>query len=275
MEATPTVPTETELRGYLDFAEETAYTAGDIMLKYFDADVMKRTKSDNTIVTIADEEINEMVIERGNHAYPDASILGEEASDMKEGSEDVWVCDPIDGTYNFANGLPISVFSLALTRNGKPIVGTVFDPFMNRLYSAALGQGAYLNHDPIHVNDELWINRQRVGMSGAKHSQLDMAGVLGRMLHLNDMRPLYLVCSVQEAMMVATGKMVGSIYSGTKAHDVAASKIIVEEAGGMATDLKGRDQRYDCDVRGTLMSNARVHNQMIDLIWPYLADKQY
>ena len=99
---------------YLEFTKNLAKEAEEIALRYFSFEVENTWKEDNTPLTKADTEINDLVIKRINEAYPEHSIYGEEKSDIKENSQYIWVCDPIDGTMAFSCGLPIFVFSIAL-----------------------------------------------------------------------------------------------------------------------------------------------------------------
>ena len=141
------------MQEYLDFAKEIANKAKEIMIKYFYEDNQASYKSDQTIVTIADKEINDYLIKRVKETYPDHSVDGEENQFGK--SKYVWVCDPIDGTAMYARHIPVSVFSLALVVDGKSVLGVIYDPFTDYLYSAIEGGGAYLNDKPMHVNDIL------------------------------------------------------------------------------------------------------------------------
>ena len=138
---------------WLDFAKSVALEAGDIMRKYFGKKPDSHLKANNTIVTIADEEINDLVIKRITERYPVHDIDGEEAS-QRRGSKYVWACDPIDGTASFIMGLPVSVFSLALVIDGQPEVGVIYAPFSDHLYWASRGRGAYMNSRPIHVSQD-------------------------------------------------------------------------------------------------------------------------
>src|SRR6185437_220297 len=95
---------------YLDFAKSLAQEAGQIMLEYFKPDVQHHLKEDKTIVTIADEKINRLVINKVEKVFPDHSVLGEEASNTKT-HEYAWICDPIDGTNPYSKGIPVSTFS--------------------------------------------------------------------------------------------------------------------------------------------------------------------
>src|SRR5882757_6693524 len=138
---------------YLQFAKQLAYDAGAIMKKYFGKQPAHEYKEDETIVTIADKEVNSLVIDRVKEAYPDHAVDGEEESFTND-TEYVWVCDPIDGTNPFAMELPVSVFSLALVIDGQPVVGVIYDPFCDKLYSAAIGNGAFVGDKPLSVSKQ-------------------------------------------------------------------------------------------------------------------------
>jgi myo-inositol-1(or 4)-monophosphatase len=102
---------------------------------------------------MAHTKINDFVIREVKRQFPKHGVHGEEASFAPE-REFVWVCDPVDGTMPFSIGLPISTHSLALTKNGVPMLGVVYEPFADRLYTAIKGEGAYLNSKPIHVSNK-------------------------------------------------------------------------------------------------------------------------
>ena len=135
---------------YLNFAIDIANHAKQIMLKYFNADNGACYKEDNTIVTNADKEINHYLIERVNEVYPNHSVDGEEEKYIS--GEYKWICDPVDGTAMYARGIPVSVFSLALAHEGVPLLGVVYDPFTDNLYTAIKGRGAFKNNKKIEVN---------------------------------------------------------------------------------------------------------------------------
>jgi fructose-1,6-bisphosphatase/inositol monophosphatase family enzyme len=145
-----------EYKEALEFAKRLAGEAQEIALKYFSFETDTTWKEDNTPLTVADTEINDLVIKRVNEAYPEHSIYGEEKSDKKEGSKYIWVCDPIDGTMAFSCGLPIFVFSIALVdqSNGLPILGLINDPVMKNMYWAHKGSGAYRNGKKIFVSKD-------------------------------------------------------------------------------------------------------------------------
>ena len=139
---------------YLEFAKGLAKEAEEIALRYFSFETETTWKGDDTPLTKADTEINDLVIKRINETYPEHSIYGEERSEIKENSKYIWVCDPIDGTAGFSCGLPIFVFSIALVdqSNGLPILGLINDPVMKNMYFAYKGSGAYRNGKKIFVS---------------------------------------------------------------------------------------------------------------------------
>lgn len=252
---------------YLEFAKSLAYQAGDIMLAYFKVGVDNQLKADKSPVTEADIKINDLVIKAVNSKYPEHSILGEEASHIKEGSQYVWVCDPIDGTIPFTHGIPTNMFSLALVKDGEPTLGVLYDPYMERLYSAEKNNGAFLNETAIVVNNKRDPNELRVGLSSPPRSRsfCDM-GRLQANLYKKGIRFFYFGSTTYETALVASGQITASIFSGKTAHDIAAAKIIVEEAGGKVTDLQGNEQRYDKPINGAIVSNGEAHKALLELI---------
>ncbi len=256
---------------YLTFAKELATEAGKIMRRYFQAEDNSITrKDDQTYLTIADTSINELVIKSVKESYPDHGVLGEEAS-YKPDRDLIWVVDPIDGTMAYTFGITNNVFVLVLTNQGQPILGVVYDPYLNRLFWAEKGHGAFLREKQLHVND-LSLEDGVVGCSGKLSKIIDSPSThseIERRAH----RIISMGCVVYEGMLVASGQLVAHIVSGSGAHDCVASKLFVEEAGGKVTDLLGNNQLYNQPVRGILASNGRVHNQLLEIIKNNLIEK--
>ena len=146
---------------YLNFAKEMCKMAGEVMKKYFYQDSGISYKGDRTIVTLADKEINHILIEKVKEKFPNHSVDGEEEKFGE--SKYVWVCDPVDGTAMYARHIPVAVFSLALVVDGVTEVGVVYDPFLDNLYSAVKGQGAYCNNKKITVNDFTLEDERSIG----------------------------------------------------------------------------------------------------------------
>ncbi|MCA9385551.1 inositol monophosphatase [Candidatus Dojkabacteria bacterium] len=245
---------------------DIALYAGEIMLDNFSFQTQTDYKADNSPITIADTTINSYVINQIQEKFPEHSIYGEEQSMYVEGSEYLWVCDPIDGTIPFSRGIPTNVFSLALVKDELPILAVVYDPYTKRLYSAEKGKGAFVNNEPLHVS---------------KKTKLDHTTIVSAPTWPNmqfptyDLHP-YIVRSggytldfhstVNAGMMVAAGKFEAMVFGGTTAHDVATVKLIVEEAGGKVTNIFGEEQSYTKVIDGAIASNGVLHDEIISIV---------
>ena len=254
---------------YLKFAKEIAYEAGEIMKRYFYGDNGYTYKMDETIVTRADTEINKYLINRVRKIFPTHSIDGEEQQ-FGDGNY-VWVCDPVDGTAMYARHIPIAVFSLALVVDGVPKVGTVYDPFTNNLYTAIKGCGAYRNGFKIHVNSLELCDKRSIShydmWPNAEYNLYNAIQEIAKKTYFVSIGSI-----IRAGMCIANGDFSLAIFPGTKHKncDIAAAKIIVEEAGGIVTDITGKEQRYDCDINGAVISNGIVHSEVIQELNKFL-----
>lgn len=250
---------------YLDFAKEIAYEAGKIMLKYFNSKNISSYKGDKTIVTLADKEINTYLINRVKQKFPEHCVDGEEEQFGE--SNYVWVCDPVDGTAMYARHIPVAVFSLALVVDGESKVGVVYDVFTDTLYSAIKGEGAYKNGEKISVNNYELEDMRSVSnydmWPEAEYKIYDIIKEIGNKTYFVSIGSV-----IRGAMCVASGEFNLAIFPGTKRKncDIAAVKVIVEEAGGKVTNLFGEEQRYDKDINGAIISNGIVHEEVINII---------
>ena len=254
---------------YLEFAKKIAKDAGNIILKYFNMDDNGSSyKGDKTIVTLADKEINSYLIEKVKEKFPEHSVDGEEENFGE--SNYVWVCDPVDGTAMYARHIPIAVFSLALVVDGTPIIGVVYDAFTDNLYTGIKGKGAFKNEKKINVNDILLDDMRSVSnfdmWPESTYNMYDAIRDLGQKTYFVSVGSVIRAC-----MCVASGEFNLAIFPGTthKNCDIAAVKVIVEEAGGKVTDLFGNDQRYDKSINGAIISNGLVHNETVNVMKKY------
>lgn len=257
---------------YLNFAKQIAAEAGKIMLNYFNQDNGSSYKGDRTIVTQADKEINSYLIEQVKLKYPNHSVDGEEEQSGK--SNYVWVCDPVDGTAMYARHIPVAVFSLALVIDGDPVVGVILDPFTNNLYSAVKNEGAYINNKKISVNNyQLDDIKTFCHCDMGSKTQYDICEIFKTLRDKTNYKLNDIGSIARSGCLVATGDYSVSIFMGEdhKHCDIAALKVIVEEAGGKVTDLFGNNQRYDQSIKGAIISNGNVHNEIVNMIRPILA----
>ncbi len=246
-----------------------ARKAGAVIKKNFVLGMKKDTKSNLTPVTVSDKEINSLAISAVKKHFPGHNIWGEEESFLKNNSKYLWVCDPIDGTIPFSHGIPICSFSLALVVGGEPIMGVTYNPFIDRMYYAEKGKGAYLNDKKISVSEQASVKNEIIDSDCWKHAVYNTFK-LEEKLTGDDAKVYTGFCVVFGCEMVACGEFVATFFAGVTAHDIAAVKVIVEEAGGKVTDLFGKEQRYDQKIKGAIVSNGLTHDYLVKLAKKYV-----
>lgn len=249
----------------LAFAKELAKKAGDMTLKNFGLSTVATWKADNTPLTETDTAINQMVIDRVRETYPGDGVLGEEDS-FEPSRQRLWVVDPVDGTQPFTLGAPLSTFLLSLVVDGQPVLGIIYDMYLDRMFWAVQGGGAFLNDTQIHVSDADTLAQNYVILSSRMGDEHKTTGRLFDDIEETKRKSFNFRSFAYGSAYVAAGRSVGAVIGVPNAWDVAASKIIIEEAGGKVTDLDGNDRRYDGPGNGMLATNGRVHEQLLELI---------
>ena len=258
------------MKEYLDFAIEIAEYAKKEMLENFLNEKEFSFKEDRTIVTEIDKKINHYLIEKVHERYPEHSVTGEEESDEVSSSH-MWVCDPIDGTGMFTDGVPVSVFSLAYVVDGEVQVGVVVDPYLDRLYTAIRGEGAYCNGERIHVNDKhLGDLGYRINYEMWNGSLFDTMAIARDVLDIAKISSIGSVA--RSCMAIASGYFSCDLFPGTDHGncDIAASSLIVEEAGGRVTDFYGNPQKYDGAILGAIITNGVSHEEILEKCKKYV-----
>ncbi|HEY4160585.1 MAG TPA: inositol monophosphatase family protein [Candidatus Saccharimonadales bacterium] len=254
-----------DLNARAAWAEELARAAGEMMLASAHSDTLGiRLKLDKTQVTDADEAINAMVITKVAGQFPDDGVLGEEASAHAD-RERLWVCDPIDGTDLYILGLTGAMFSLALVEDGQPVAAVMYEPILDKMFTAVKGGGAFENRRPIHVSDVASLDGARVAFSPSYKRILPNRALYDAMVAAG-VRLTPINGEAYRGGLTASGVIDGHAFPGRSAHDVAAVKLVVEEAGGKVTDLNGKDQRYDRKTYGAIISNGHVHDQLVGML---------
>lgn len=251
------------------FAIAMAHEAGATMRKYADLDHQTERKGDNSPVTIADKEINTKLIERVQAVFPEHGVLGEEES-YKPDRGQLWVCDPIDGTVSYILHSPHSMFSLAYVVDGMVMVATTYNPWTDELFVAVKGRGATKNDKPIHVSDRSWGSAVIVSTSDPVHKPYPTDSPEAVLKIRSEGNHLFhLAGCVFKGMMIAQGHADGYIFPYDTAHDIAATQLIVSEAGGVVTNLAGKSQRYDQPINGAIVCTPGVQNQLKDIAAEY------
>lgn len=257
----------------LEFAKELALEAGQIIRRYFLAeDLNIEIKADNSPVTLADIKINSMVIEKIKRAFPEDGVIGEEESYEPE-RDRVWICDPIDGTAPFSLGIPASTFLLALVNksDGQPVVAVVYDPHLDHLYTAVSGSGAYLNGHRLQIQQTGAWDARYVSVYGMKFEEGDISydpDVFMSELRKKGLRNFALSSGAYTMVKVAQDEFSAMVIGPpAKAWDTAAPALVVQEAGGVVTDLAGRVRRFDEAGAGCIFAaNKITHKEILEMV---------
>lgn len=237
------------------------------VVKYFNQTFeIKYKEGRNNLVTEADEASEKAIIEVIRNAYPDHHILTEESGDIPQNSEYKWIIDPIDGTINFAHGIPINCISIGVEKNGEMILGVVYNPHMKEFFFAEKGAGATLNHQPIKVSAETDAMKSCL-VTGFPYTYIKEANgplqTFGRFITEGVPVRRFGAAAI-DLCWVACGRLDGFYEHKLQPWDSAAGYLIVEEAGGKVTDFDGN--AYSPYQHRILATNGRIHDQMLDII---------
>ncbi len=248
-------------------AVEAVVRAGDMMMARFGGAVRVDKKGTIDLVTEVDLAIEEMFRELIAKRFPDHAVLGEEqggSAEIPEGP--CWVFDPIDGTSNYAHGLPIFCASLALEIGGVAELAAVYDPSRKELFTAERGKGAWLNGQPIRVSTrpELIDAMLVTGFPYDVHSRLDeIVGLFSAFV--GKARAVRRLGSAAiDLCYVAAGRMDGFWERDLKPWDIAGGALIVSEAGGTITKMDGSP--FASRGRDVLAACAPLHANMLQVI---------
>jgi histidinol-phosphatase len=245
----------------LAVAVEAARAAGEVALKYYHGGFDVVLKPDDTPVTQADREGEQVIREIVGRAFPDHGFLGEEFG--ADGSREVrWIIDPIDGTKNFVRHIPFWAVLIGFEEHGAVGAGVILNPVTGELLTARKGGGAFVNGERVRVSDSTELRDAFLVHAGL--------GLVRPTRYWEGMVRLIDATSRQRGFgdyygyaLVAEGK--AEIYAelDLRPWDLAAAKIIVEEAGGRFTDLEGHETIYS----GTaLATNGRLHDAVLRLL---------
>ena len=223
--------------------------------------------SHQDLVTRYDSQVQRFLEDRLLALLPQAGFLGEEdlGEDVHADREWLFVVDPIDGTANFVKEYPHCGISVGLYRNGRPEIGVIYDPYLDELYEAERGKGAFLNGQPIHVSQAPMGDAVTVmGTSPYYRQYADVTFRMGRKLFDRSLDIRRAASAALDLCYVAAGRVNCYFECLLSPWDYAAGALIVAEAGGVATDLEGKELRVDCKC-SLAAGNVPCHESMLDI----------
>ncbi|HNB82686.1 MAG TPA: inositol monophosphatase family protein [Chitinophagaceae bacterium] len=243
------------------------HQGADILQHYFEGSFEIQSKESlNNLVTEVDKKSEDAIIEIIRSDFPEHFILSEEVGELSTGSNYKWIIDPIDGTVNFAHGIPICCISIGLEVDGIIEMGAVFNPFMRELFFAEKGKGAFLNNKPLQVSQNQNIESACL-VTGFPYKwasiDIDPIPVFERFIR-KGLPVRRLGSAALDLCWVAAGRFDGFWEYNLNPWDIAAGYLIVEEAGGRISNFKG--EPYSVYHKETLATNGKIHEQMLELI---------
>ncbi len=244
-------------------AESIAREAGEFMIRErqrgFDVDL----KGKNDLVTTIDVAVERRVTEQLSVAFPDDAIFGEELGQSSGPEGRRWVIDPIDGTLNFAMGVPMYCISIAMQVDGQSVVGVIYEPSRGEMFSAVSGRGAWLDGVPMRCTptaeyaDAVLVTGFPPLKTGQKQDNLENFVRVSRATR--GVRRLG--SAAIDLAYVAAGRMDGFWEYHLNPWDTAAGYLMVTEAGGRVTTAAGAD--YDAYAPSIVATNGAIHDALV------------
>ncbi|MBL0268405.1 MAG: inositol monophosphatase [Chitinophagaceae bacterium] len=247
--------------------KEAAGAGAREILRFFNKSFKVSNKEGvNNLVTEADHAAEKAIIEVIHRHYPDHQVLGEESGASTGSSSVKWIVDPIDGTVNFAHGIPLNCVSIAIEEDGVITMAAVLNPHLNEYFFAEKGKGAFLNDQPIQVSSEAnAINACLV--TGFPYTYINMPNgpleIFERFVR-KGVPVRRLGSAAIDLCWVACGRFDGFYEHKLEPWDSAAGYLIVEEAGGKVTDHEG--QPFSVYQHKVLATNGKIHDEMVEVI---------
>ncbi len=257
---------------FTETAIEIAREASALLTDYARRNIGYELKGDHDLVTAADRASEKLIVERLQAAYPGHSIIGEEGGERAGSSDYRWYVDPLDGTTNFAHGFPVYNVTLALEHKGELIAGVIADPTRGEMFSAERGAGAFLNGQPIQVSKTEHMNEA-----------LAATGFPSRKRHQNvNVHFFYQVSMVTHGVRRAGAAALDLAYTACgrvdffwefqlNPWDIAAGILLVREAGGKCSDMRGGPVSLRAD--NLLVDNGMLHDEVLGLFGEVYAGK--
>ena len=268
---------ESELESLLELATRAAQESGEMLYRQFlgsgDLIIERKEEGINNLVTEMDRKAEEMIRDILSER-PDIIFLGEESGGDADLDRLTWVVDPIDGTVNYAHGLPIWSVSIAAVKGNEPLVGVIRNPNLDETFTAVKDVGAFLNGKQLSVSDETDFRRAFLvtgfpyNVNENPHGTIDVFGDILR----NGNAVRRLGSAALDLAYVAAGRFEAFWEISLHSWDVAAGLLLVNEAGGMVSTYGSEDPGQDLEptrqvvVDRLLATNGRIHREMVEAL---------
>ena len=246
--------------------EATQAGATEILRFFQKSFTISNKEGVNNLVTEADHASEKAILSVIRKRFPDHQILAEESGKLVQDSTYKWIIDPIDGTVNFAQGIPLNCVSIGIEYEGEIILGAVYNPHLNEFFVAEKGKGATLNEKPIRVSDKTETIKSCL-VTGFPYTYINEPNgpieVFERFVR-KGVSVRRLGSAAIDLCWVACGRLDGFFEQKLEPWDSAAGFLIVEEAGGRVTDFTG--QKYSVYQHKILATNGKIHAEMLEVI---------
>ncbi len=247
----------------LRFALAAAEAAAREILRHYRGDFEVELKSDHSPVTIADRRAEEIIREILLGEFPDDGFFGEEGGKEQEDAEHLWLVDPIDGTKSFIGGYDMFSTQIALMRRGRLVLGVSSAPAAGEIAWAAENHGAFLDDIPVRVGNKTSLADAAVSTGNLQSMARSQRWTgLGKIFARANRTRGY--GDYYHYHRLAAGQLDAVIESDVNILDIAALSVIVQQAGGIFTDLDGRAP--DLDTTSVLAATPGLHGQLLEML---------
>lgn len=258
-----------DMQPTLTFIEDIAREAGAVLRNGFRGSFSVRHKAEKDLVTEIDEQAEALIIGRIREAFPEHKIIAEESGLTDGAGEHCWFIDPLDGTLNYAHGLPIFSISIAYAHKGEMQLGLIYDPMLDACYTAQRGQGAWLNGEPIHISSQTELVKSLLLASislepGGNDGPSSSIGLFAA-FNARGQSARRIGGAALNLCYVAAGQADGYWVKRLKPWDVAAGTLIANEAGALVTDLHGNAETFKPPYC-LLVANPALHGKMLEVL---------
>ncbi|HJV35175.1 inositol monophosphatase family protein [Geomonas sp.] len=255
-----------EVGSYLTAATAAAKAAGELQKERLWSEKEISYKGTFDLVTEVDRRCEELIVERLKGAFPDHSFLAEENAYEIGKVPFKWIIDPLDGTTNYAHGFPWFCVSIALEHKDKVLLGVIYHPMMDELFTAVKGEGAFLNGNPIRVSEREPLRRSLLATGfpydRARDNENNFQNFIKFHLECRGVRRAG--AAALDLAYVAAGRLDGYWECKLKPWDVAAGSLLVTEAGGEVTNYAGLP--YSIYDHRIVASNGAIHQEMLEVL---------